>query len=130
MTNRPLSIFALEGSRPFGERVAAHLAATLASHEERSFEDGEHKARPLQDVRGQFRSEGSFNPYLQEINDGHDTIEWLAAQPYVDGKVGTFGLSYPGAVQWMTAPTRPQHLVAMVPAMTFANARHFTMSTG
>jgi ribose-phosphate pyrophosphokinase len=52
MTNRPLSIFALEGSRPFGERVAAHLAATLAPHEERSFEDGEHKARPLQDVRG------------------------------------------------------------------------------
>lgn len=84
----------------------------------------------LQDVRGQFRSEGSFNPYLQEINDGHDTIEWLAAQPYVDGKVGTFGLSYPGAVQWMTAPTRPQHLVAMVPAMTFANARHFTYHGG
>jgi ribose-phosphate pyrophosphokinase len=52
MTNRPLSIFALEGSRPFGEQVAAHLAATLAPHEERSFEDGEHKARPLQDVRG------------------------------------------------------------------------------
>lgn len=52
MTHRPLAIFALEGSRPFGERVAAHLAATLAPHEERSFEDGEHKARPLQDVRG------------------------------------------------------------------------------
>jgi putative CocE/NonD family hydrolase len=84
----------------------------------------------LQDVRGQFRSEGSFNPYLQEINDGHDTIEWLASQPYVDGKVGTFGLSYPGAVQWMTAPTRPPHLVAMVPAMTFANARHFTYHGG
>ncbi len=52
MTSRPLTIFALEGSRPFGERVASHLAATLAPHEERSFEDGEHKARPLQDVRG------------------------------------------------------------------------------
>jgi putative CocE/NonD family hydrolase len=84
----------------------------------------------LQDVRGQFRSEGSFNPYLQEITDGHETIEWLAAQPYVDGKVGTFGLSYPGAVQWMTAPTRPPHLAAMVPAMTFANARHFTYHGG
>jgi hypothetical protein len=84
----------------------------------------------LQDVRGQFQSEGSFNPYLQEINDGHDTIEWLAGQPYVNGKVGTFGLSYPGAVQWMTAPTRPPHLVAMVPAMTFANARHFTYHGG
>jgi ribose-phosphate pyrophosphokinase len=52
MTHRPLAIFALEASRPFGERVAAHLATTLAPHEERSFEDGEHKARPLQDVRG------------------------------------------------------------------------------
>lgn len=84
----------------------------------------------LQDVRGQFRSEGDFNPYLQEVHDGHDTIEWLAAQPYVNGKVGTFGLSYPGAVQWMTAPTRPPHLVAMAPAMTFANARHFTYHGG
>ena len=43
----------------------------------------------------------------------------------MNGKVGTFGLSHPGAVQWMTAPSRPPHLVAMVPAMTFANARHF-----
>ena len=52
MTDRPLALFALEGSRPFGSQVAAHLATTLAPHEERSFEDGEHKARPLQDVRG------------------------------------------------------------------------------
>jgi putative CocE/NonD family hydrolase len=84
----------------------------------------------LQDVRGQFRSEGEFNPYLQEVDDGHDSIEWLAALPYVNGRVGTYGLSYPGAVQWMTAPTRPPHLVAMVPAMTFANARHFIYQGG
>jgi putative CocE/NonD family hydrolase len=79
----------------------------------------------VQDARGQFASEGRFVPYAQEIHDGHDTIEWVAALPYVNGKVGTFGLSYPGAVQWMTAPTRPPHLVAMAPAMTFANANHF-----
>jgi putative CocE/NonD family hydrolase len=84
----------------------------------------------VQDVRGQFKSQGRFVPYLQEINDGHDTIEWVAALPYVDGKVGTFGLSYPGAVQWMTAPTRPPHLAAMAPAMTFANARHFIYDGG
>ena len=84
----------------------------------------------LQDVRGEFRSEGKFNPYLQEVNDGYDSIEWLAAQPYVNGKVGTYGLSYPGAVQWMTAVTRPPHLVAMVPAMTFANSRHFLHQGG
>jgi putative CocE/NonD family hydrolase len=79
----------------------------------------------VQDTRGQFKSEGRFVPYAQETLDGHDTIEWVAKLPYVNGKVGTFGLSYPGAVQWMTAPTRPPHLVAMVPAMTFANHNHF-----
>jgi len=79
----------------------------------------------VQDTRGQYKSEGRFVPYAQEVPDGHDTIEWVARLPYVDGKVGTFGLSYPGAVQWMTAPTRPPHLVAMVPAMTFASHRHF-----
>ena len=84
----------------------------------------------LQDVRGQYRSEGEFNPYLQEINDGYDSIEWLATQSYVDGKIGTFGLSYPGADQWMTAVTRPPHLAAMVPAMTFANSRHFLYQGG
>jgi len=47
-----LAIFALEGSRPFGERVAERLSTALAAHEEREFEDGEHKARPLQSVRG------------------------------------------------------------------------------
>jgi ribose-phosphate pyrophosphokinase len=52
MKQQPLTLFALEGSRPFGERIATHLAATLAPHEERGFEDGEHKARPLQTVRG------------------------------------------------------------------------------
>jgi uncharacterized protein len=79
----------------------------------------------VQDTRGQFKSEGSFIPYAQEINDGYDTIEWVASLPYVDGQVGTFGLSYPGAVQWMTAPTRPPHLKAMSPAMTFAHPNHF-----
>ncbi|MFO1082968.1 MAG: ribose-phosphate diphosphokinase [Reyranellaceae bacterium] len=52
MTRRPLALFGLEGSRPFAEQIAARLATALAPHEERGFEDGEHKARPLQDVRG------------------------------------------------------------------------------
>jgi len=46
-----LTLFALEASRPFGERIAAHLNGSLAEHEEREFEDGEHKARPLVGVR-------------------------------------------------------------------------------
>ncbi|SKA35895.1 ribose-phosphate pyrophosphokinase [Enhydrobacter aerosaccus] len=52
MSHRPMLVFALEGSRPFAERVARRLTVPLAPLEERSFEDGEHKARPLQNVRG------------------------------------------------------------------------------
>ena len=47
-----LALFALEASRPFGTRVAAVLGLVLDAHEERSFEDGEHKTRPLISVRG------------------------------------------------------------------------------
>ena len=61
----------------------------------------------VQDTRGQFKSEGRFVPYSQEIADGAETIAWVASLPYVDGQVGMFGLSYPGAVQWMTAPGAP-----------------------
>jgi len=78
-----------------------------------------------QDVRGRYDSEGEFVPYQQEGRDGYDTIEWAARQPWSDGRVGTFGLSYPGAVQWLAAMERPPHLRAMVPAMTFATPRHF-----
>ncbi len=52
MSTRPLSLFGLGADRDFATRVAAELAVPLAPHEERVFEDGEHKARPLQGVRG------------------------------------------------------------------------------
>ena len=52
MSQRPFDLFALEGSRAFAQSVASRLAVPLAPHEERRFEDGEHKARPLQSVRG------------------------------------------------------------------------------
>ena len=48
-----LSLFAVEGTRDFGERVAQHLDLILGTHEERPFEDGEHKIRPLAEVRRQ-----------------------------------------------------------------------------
>jgi len=47
-----IQLFALNESRELGARVAAALGQPLATHEERGFEDGEHKARPLQSVRG------------------------------------------------------------------------------
>jgi putative CocE/NonD family hydrolase len=84
----------------------------------------------MQDVRGRYGSDGEFRPYEQEGRDGHDTIEWAARQPWSNGTVGTFGLSYPGAVQWLAAMEHPPHLKAMVPAMTFATPRNFFYSGG
>lgn len=84
----------------------------------------------VQDVRGRYASDGVFRAYEQEGADGYDTIEWAAAQPWSSGRVGTFGLSYPGAVQWLAAIQSPPHLVAMVPAMTFASPMHFWYTGG
>ncbi len=84
----------------------------------------------LQDVRGRYASAGEFQAYHQEGKDGFDTIEWAAAQPWSNGRVGTFGLSYPGAVQWLAALESPPHLVAMAPAMTFASPDHFWYTGG
>ena len=83
-----------------------------------------------QDVRGRYASDGEYNAYQQEGRDGYDTIEWAAAQPWSNGSVGTFGLSYPGAVQWLAAVESPPHLKAMVPAMTFASPRIFFYGGG
>ena len=84
----------------------------------------------LQDVRGRYGSAGDFVAYQQEGRDGFDTIEWAAAQPWSNGNVGTYGLSYPGAVQWLAAVESPPHLRAMVPAMTFASPNQFFYSNG
>ncbi len=82
------------------------------------------------DVRGRYDSEGVFTPYRNEGADGYDTIEWAAAQAWSTGEVGTYGLSYPGAVQWLAAVESPPHLKAMVPAMTFSTPRNFFYAGG
>jgi putative CocE/NonD family hydrolase len=84
----------------------------------------------IQDVRGRYASDGEFVPYQNEGKDGYDTIEWAARQPWSDGNVGTFGLSYPGAVQWLAAVENSPHLKAMVPAMTFSTPRNFFYWSG
>ena len=53
----------------------------------------------VQDCRGRYKSEGDFYGYGNESLDGFDTVEWMAGQPWSDGKVGTQGTSYGGWVQ-------------------------------
>ncbi len=70
----------------------------------------------LVDVRGRGNSGGEFEPFAQEPSDGHDVVEWLAQQPFCDGKVAMWGGSYAGFDQWATAKEFPPHLATIVPA--------------
>lgn len=69
----------------------------------------------VQDVRGRGDSDGIFNFFFQEGKDGYDTIEWIAKQPWCNGKVGMMGVSYLATVQWLAARERPPHLCCIVP---------------
>jgi predicted acyl esterase len=69
----------------------------------------------LVDVRGRGNSGGEFEPFAQEPRDGHDVVEWLAQQPFCDGKVAMWGGSYAGFDQWATAKELPPHLATIVP---------------
>ncbi len=70
----------------------------------------------LVNYRGTHESEGVYRGYraLQwgELRDGYDVCEWLAAQPWCSGKVGTYGGSQAGYAQNYLAVTQPPHLVA------------------
>jgi len=55
----------------------------------------------LVDVRGRGTSEGVFDPFAQEPRDGYDIVEFLARQPWCNGKVTMWGGSYAGYDQWL-----------------------------
>jgi putative CocE/NonD family hydrolase len=109
---------------PYGKDAAQQQYATFKHAAERGY------AVVIEDVRGRHHSDGDFRPYENEGLDGYDTIEWAAAQTWSNGEVGTFGLSYPGAVQWLAAVQSPPHLQAMVPAMTFSTPQNFFYAGG
>ena len=75
----------------------------------------------FEDVRGRYASEGEWYTFKNEPNDGYDTIEWAAALPYSNGKVGMFGGSYVGATQMLAAIAHPPHLAGICPVVTASN---------
>ena len=75
----------------------------------------------IQDVRGRHASEGEWYPFKNESADGYDTIEWAAALPYSNGKVGMVGGSYVGATQLLAAIAHPAHLAGICPDVTGSN---------
>ncbi len=78
----------------------------------------------LQDVRGRHESEGRWEPFRDDIEDGYDTVEWAARQPWSNGKVGMEGGSYLGQVQWRAAQAKPPHLVTIFPRVASTSIYH------
>jgi putative CocE/NonD family hydrolase len=72
----------------------------------------------LQDTRGRYQSEGDFYPFVHERDDGLDTLDWVAEQPWCDGRVGMWGASYFGYTQWAVSAAERPYLKALVPIVT------------
>ncbi len=94
---------------PYGK--GADLPATYQSFVTHGY------AVVIQDVRGRYASEGVFRP-LAEGQDGYDTIDWIASQPWSDGRVGMIGGSYLGIAQWKAALLNNPHLKAISPVVS------------
>jgi uncharacterized protein len=84
----------------------------------------------LVDVRGRGNSEGGFEPFANEARDGYDIVEWLARQPWSNGKVAMWGGSYAGFDQWAALKEHPPHLATIVPAAAAAAAVDFPFYNG
>ncbi|OOG48487.1 CocE/NonD family hydrolase [Rhodanobacter sp. C01] len=107
--------------RPLDQRAPLPCIFTLTPYISETYHDrgmyfAEHGYVFLTiDVRGRGNSEGEFTPLLQEAKDGYDIVEWLATQPYCNGKVTMWGGSYAGYDQWATAKEFPPHLATIIP---------------
>lgn len=77
-----------------------------------------------QDARGRYESDGVWQPFRDEAQDGYDTIEWAAQQSWSNGKVGMHGVSYIGTVQWHAAVAAPPHLVTIAPSVASTSIYH------
>jgi putative CocE/NonD family hydrolase len=73
------------------------------------------------DVRGRYASEGTWRLIADDPQDGFEVVEWIARQDWSDGKVGTFGTSYPGGTQHALAEMNPPHLTTLIPIDSVSN---------
>ncbi|MGI8988343.1 MAG: CocE/NonD family hydrolase [Bryobacteraceae bacterium] len=75
----------------------------------------------VQDTRGRYESEGAFYPYNGEGQDGYDTLDWIQKQPWSEPRVGMWGASYVGAVQWQAVAEHAPGLAVLAPTATWSS---------
>ena len=98
--------------QPYGRRIASTVAY---AHPEWYAARG--YVVVIQDVRGRGSSSGSFDPFVNEREDGWDTLDWLSQLPGTTGEVGMYGFSYQGVSQLLAAASGHAALKAIAPAM-------------
>jgi putative CocE/NonD family hydrolase len=108
---------------PPGSRTGLPVILTRTPYDKRSFRKSDSEAwrfagagfvYVVQDLRGTFESEGRCRVSEHERDDGYDTVQWIAAQPWCNGRVGTYGCSQRGEVQLQLGAMRPPALACMV----------------
>ena len=117
-------IYLPEGKGPFPTLLVRDIytnGSTAVRQRYAKFATSNGYAFVFQSARGRYDSEGDWYPYYQEINDGDDTLTWIAEQSWSNGKVGMFGSSYLASVQWLAALNQNPALVAIAPAMSPGN---------
>ena len=72
----------------------------------------------MQDCRGRYRSDGEWDPFVHEVEDGADTLAWVRSLPGTTGRVGMYGASYPGATQLQAAIGSGEDFGCICPAIT------------
>ena len=97
------------------DKSAPHAELDVAEYVGRGY------AVVIQDVRGRYTSGGSHYHGRDELEDGHDTLAWIAAQRWSNGRVGMTGLSYPAAVQHAAACSGSPHLQSLFHVKAPAN---------
>jgi putative CocE/NonD family hydrolase len=83
-----------------------------------------------QDCRGKGASQGEWEPFANEGNDGQDTHKWILDQSWCNGSIGTTGGSYVGFTQWISAPNAGEYLKAMFPVVPLADVYTDTVYDG
>ena len=129
--NLAANIFRPKGEGPF----PVILMRTPYGKMDEKMEDGKRYAAAgyalvVQDCRGRGKSDGVWDPFRDDAQDGYDTQEWIGHQSWCNGRIGTAGGSYVGWTQWAPAPKASRYLKAMVPVVPFGNAYDLAYTGG
>ena len=124
-------VYAPERRRPAGCILVFDGYGRTFDPRDRRFAEEQGYAVVNVSTRGIFKSEGKAGLYDDMANDGYDTVEWMAKQPWcADGNVGAFGSSLPGIPLWQIANALPPHLKAIAPDVACADCYNYLWYPG